>query len=62
MAVGRGEYEAAAQQLGQAVQQAKDPEQAAYLVCCDNQTGLPVFTRLIEERKGRDGSGAIGIR
>jgi hypothetical protein len=51
VAVGRGEYEAATGQLGQAVQEAEVPEEAAYLVCYDNQNGLPVFTRLIEEKE-----------
>lgn len=53
IAVGKGEYEAAAQRLGQAVQQARDPERAVYLVCYDNQSNLPVLAKLIEEETQR---------
>lgn len=49
VAVGKGTYELAAQQLGQTPQQARDPDLAAYLVCYDNQSNLPVSVRLVEE-------------
>ncbi len=49
VAVGKGAYEVAAQQLGQTPQQARDPERTAYLVCYDNQSGLPVSVRMVEE-------------
>ncbi len=51
IAVGKGAYEVAAQQLGQTPQQARDPERVAYLVCYDNQSGVPVLAKLIEEKE-----------
>ncbi|MFO8145163.1 MAG: hypothetical protein R6T89_05505 [Candidatus Syntrophosphaera sp.] len=46
-AVGLGEYQAAAAQLGDKVQAAEDPERAAYLVCYDLGTGQPVYASLL---------------
>ena len=46
-AVGLGEYQTAAAQLGDKVQAAEDPERAAYLVCYDLGTGLPVYASML---------------
>jgi hypothetical protein len=50
VAVAKGTYELAAQQLGQTPQQARDPELAAYLVCYDIQSNLPAAVRLVQEQ------------
>lgn len=44
-AVGRGEYEAAALQLGQTPLQLANPETARYIVCYDIPTQLPLFVK-----------------
>jgi len=46
--VGRGQYEAAAGQLGDQIQTANDPQNAVYLVCYDLQTQDPVYAKLTE--------------
>lgn len=45
--VGRGEYEVAAEALGQTPQVPKDPEKATYLVCYDLQTQAPLFADVL---------------
>lgn len=45
--VGRGEYEVAAQALGQTPQIPRDPERATYLVCYDLQTHAPIFADVL---------------
>jgi len=46
-AVGLGEYQTAAAQLGDEPQAAEDPEKAAYLVCYDLGTGQPVYASML---------------
>lgn len=46
-AVGMGEYQVAAAQLGKQAQDAAEPENATYLVCYDLQTGLPVYASIL---------------
>ncbi len=47
--VGQGQYEAAARQLGQTPQQARNAEAAIYMVCYNIETQQMVSTMLIEE-------------
>jgi len=70
-AVGRGEYENAASQLGDEPEIAADPERAVYLVCYNIQAQVPVFARMTEpdgeeptptpqEEDGSDSPGSSG--
>jgi hypothetical protein len=45
--VGEAQYQLAAAQLGITPVKPRDPEKATYIVCLDNETGLPVHAALI---------------
>jgi hypothetical protein len=45
--VGEAQYQLAAAQLGVTPVKPRDPEKATYIVCLDNETGLPVHAALI---------------
>lgn len=47
-AVGRGEYELAARQLGNEPESAENPENAVYLVCYTLDTYTPVYAKMTE--------------